>query len=47
LTQRFEQKNPFFFKKLLKKEKALQQKAKGLEISWLPGQDVYGIINTL
>ena len=26
---------------LFKKKKALQQKAKGLEMSWLPGQDEY------
>ena len=29
------------FLKILKKEKTLQQNAKGLEISWLPEQDVF------
>jgi hypothetical protein len=35
------------FLKILKKEKTLQQNAKGLGIVRLSGQDEYGIINTL
>jgi hypothetical protein len=37
LAQRFEQKNPFFFIKIIKKEKALQLKVKGPVIICLPG----------
>jgi hypothetical protein len=37
LAQCFEQKNPFFFKKILNKEKDLQLKAKGPVIIDSPG----------